>query len=238
MNEIIKVNTDTGDRPTVMGRELHKALEIQTQYSKWFERMCEYGFTENTDFVTIVKNVYRADGTEMPQQQSDHQLTLDMAKEICMIQRTETGRKCRQYFLDMEKQWNSPEAVMGRALKYADNRIKQLERERKELPISAAQVRQLREEITIKAMDLCRSGRLYMKLGETLRADIEATLCVHLHVDSIESISILFFDYALDVCRNCKPDKKHKDLIKSERLLLKEQQSQEEVGIKKASAGI
>lgn len=236
MNEIIKVNTDTADRPTVMGRELHKALEIQTQYSKWFERMCEYGFTENQDFVAISQKRLTAQGNETTY--TDHQLTLDMAKEICMIQRTETGRKCRQYFLDMEKQWNSPEAVMGRALKYADNRIKQLERERKELPISAAQVRQLREEITIKAMDLCRSGRLYMKLGETLRADIEATLCVHLHVDSIESISILFFDYALDVCRNCKPDKKHKDLIKSERLLLKEQQSKEEVGIKKASAGI
>lgn len=228
MNEIIKVNTDTADRPTVMGRELHKALEIKTPYKQWFDRMCEYGFAENTDFLTLHKIVQRADGTEMPKDQTDHQLTLDMAKEICMIQRTETGRKCRQYFLDMEKQWNSPEAVMGRALKYADNRIKQLERERKELPISAAQVRQLREEITIKAMDLCRSGRLYMKLGETLRADIEATLCVHLHVDSIESISILFFDYALDVCRNCKPDKKHKDLIKNERLLLKEQQSKKE----------
>ena len=226
MNEIIKVNTDTAERPTVMGRELHKALEIQTQYSKWFERMCEYGFTENQDFVAISQKRLTAQGNETTY--TDHQLTLDMAKEICMIQRTETGRKCRQYFLDMEKQWNSPEAVMGRALKYADNRIKQLERERKELPISAAQVRQLREEITIKAMDLCRSGRLYMKLGETLRADIEATLCVHLHVDSIESISILFFDYALDVCRNCKPDKKHKDLIKSERLLLKEQQSKKE----------
>ena len=236
MNEIIKVNTDTADRPTVMGRELHKALEIQTRYDTWFNRMCEYGFAENTDFVAIAQKRATAQGNETTY--TDHQLTLDMAKEICMIQRTETGRKCRQYFLDMEKQWNSPEAVMGRALKYADNRIKQLERERKELPISAAQVRQLREEITIKAMDLCRSGRLYMKLGETLRADIEATLCVHLHVDSIESISILFFDYALDVCRNCKPDKKHKDLIKSERLLLKEQQSQEEVGIKKASAGI
>ena len=228
MNEIIKVNTDTADRPTVMGRELHKALEIQTRYNDWFKRMCEYGFAENTDFVTLTQKRVTNNPKNPVTEVTDHQLTLDMAKEICMIQRTETGRKCRQYFLDMEKQWNSPEAVMGRALKYADNRIKQLERERKELPISAAQVRQLREEITIKAMDLCRSGRLYMKLGETLRADIEATLCVHLHVDSIESISILFFDYALDVCRNCKPDKKHKDLIKNERLLLKEQQSKKE----------
>ena len=115
MNELIRINTDNSDRPTVMGRELHEALEIKTPYKKWFDRMCEYGFTENSDFVTMDKNVRRSDGTEMPQTQFDHQITLDMAKEICMIQRSDIGRKCRQYFLDVEKQWNTPEAVMERA---------------------------------------------------------------------------------------------------------------------------
>ena len=107
MNEIIKINNDNNDRPTVMGRELHKALEIKTPYKKWFDRMCEYGFTENSDFVTMDKNVRRADGTEMPQTQFDHQLTLDMAKEICMIQRSEKGKQCRQYFIEVEKRYNS-----------------------------------------------------------------------------------------------------------------------------------
>ncbi len=107
MNDLININYDGSDRPTVMGRELHEALEIQTPYKKWFDRMCEYGFTENLDFVTMDKNVRRADGTEMPQTQFDHQLTLDMAKEICMIQRSEKGKQCRQYFIEVEKRYNS-----------------------------------------------------------------------------------------------------------------------------------
>lgn len=107
MNDLININYDGSDRPTVMGRELHEALEIQTPYKKWFDRMCEYGFTENSDFVTMDKNVRRADGTEMPQTQFDHQLTLDMAKEICMIQRSEKGKQCRQYFIEVEKRYNS-----------------------------------------------------------------------------------------------------------------------------------
>ena len=123
MNDLISINYDGSDRPTVMGRDLHEALEIQTPYKKWFDRMCEYGFAENTDFVTMDKNVRRADGTEMPQKQFNHQLTIDMAKEICMIQRSDIGRKCRQYFIDVERQWNNPEAIMSRALKIADRKL-------------------------------------------------------------------------------------------------------------------
>lgn len=126
MNNLITINTTDNDRPTVMGRELHTALEIKTQYSKWFERMCEYGFSENSDYVTLVKNVYRADGTEMPKQQTDHQLTIDMAKEICMIQRSEKGKQFRQYFIEVEKKWNSPEAVMARALQLANRQLDEI----------------------------------------------------------------------------------------------------------------
>ena len=86
MNELITVNYDNSDRPTVSGRELHEALEIKTPYKQWFDRMCEYGFAENSDYATLHKNVQRADGTEMPKQQTDHQLTINMAKELCMIQ--------------------------------------------------------------------------------------------------------------------------------------------------------
>ena len=115
MNEIISINYES-DNPTISGRELHEALGIKTPYKQWFDRMCEYGFTESKDFLTTHKNVYRADGAEMPQSQTDHQLTLDMAKELCMIQRTDTGRAFRQYFIEIEKSWNDPVLVMGRAL--------------------------------------------------------------------------------------------------------------------------
>ena len=125
MNELISVNYDS-ERPTVLGRELHDMLEVKTPYAKWFSRMCEYGFTDGTDYVTVDKKVLRADGAEMPQTQSEHQLTIPMAKEICMLQRTERGKECRQYFIKIEEQWNSPDAIMQRALQIANARVEKL----------------------------------------------------------------------------------------------------------------
>lgn len=129
MNELIKINYENADRPTVLGRELHEVLEVGTPYNKWFPRMCGYGFVENEDYMTMDKNVLRADGTPMPQIQHDHQLTIEMAKEICMIQRTDKGKQCRHYFLELEKAWNTPEMVMGRALKIAQNQLDSLKGE-------------------------------------------------------------------------------------------------------------
>ncbi|MCI5905317.1 MAG: phage antirepressor KilAC domain-containing protein [Oscillospiraceae bacterium] len=119
MNELIKVNYET-DRPTVMGRELHEALGVETPYTIWFPRMAEYGFIENEDYVTILLD--RSDG-KAGKPRTDHQLTIDMAKEICMIQRSEKGKQFRQYFIEVEKQWNTPEAVMARALQFANNQL-------------------------------------------------------------------------------------------------------------------
>ena len=115
MNELIKINTSNPDRPTVLGRDLHEALGVETPYSKWFSRMAEYGFAEGDDFVTVDKNVLRADGSPMPQIQHDHQLTIPMAKEICMLQRTEKGKECTQYFIKVEEAWNTPEMIVARA---------------------------------------------------------------------------------------------------------------------------
>lgn len=118
MNEIINVNFDNTDRPTVMGRELHKALEIRTAYKDWFPRMCEYGFTEGEDYTPLI--------FEHPQNKqpfTDHQLTISMAKELCMIQRTDRGKQCRQYFIQIEEAWNKPEAVMARALQMANRQL-------------------------------------------------------------------------------------------------------------------
>src|SRR5574344_1164724 len=122
MNELITVNYDeNNDRPTVMGRDLHKALEIKTAYKDWFPRMCEYGFIEGEDFCSFLSE------STGGRPSTDHQLTIEMAKEICMIQRSEIGKKCRQYFIEIEKQWNDPEAIMARALKIANNKIGLLE---------------------------------------------------------------------------------------------------------------
>lgn len=119
MNELIKVNYDS-DRPTVSARDLHEYLEVKTAFKDWFPRMCEYGFTEGIDFCSFLSE---STGGRPAQ---DHQLTIEMAKEICMLQRNEKGRQARQYFINLEKAWNTPEMVMSRALKMAENTIRSL----------------------------------------------------------------------------------------------------------------
>ncbi|MBP3921997.1 MAG: phage antirepressor KilAC domain-containing protein [Ruminiclostridium sp.] len=126
MNDLITINYES-ERPTVSGRELHKALEVKTPYTQWFDRMREYGFTESEDFWTDHKNVIRADGTEMPQFQIEHAITIPMAKELCMLQRNEKGKQFRQYFIKVEEAWNSPEMIMKRALDIANENVKKLQ---------------------------------------------------------------------------------------------------------------
>lgn len=120
MNELIKVTYDN-DRPAVSARDLHDFLEVKTAYKDWFPRMCEYGFTEGEDFCSFLSE---STGGRPAQ---DAVLTIDMAKEICMIQRNEKGKQARQYFLQIEKDWNSPEKVMARALQIAETKLKTLE---------------------------------------------------------------------------------------------------------------
>lgn len=105
------------DTPTVSGRLLHERLEVKTAYKDWFPRMCGYGFTEGVDFCS---NLSESTGGRPA---TDHLLTIDMAKELCMLQRTEQGKAVRRYLLDVEKQWNQPEAVMARALRMSNAKL-------------------------------------------------------------------------------------------------------------------
>lgn len=119
-NEIIRISYNN-EQPTVLGRDLHEALEVKSDYSTWFKRMTEYGFDENKDFVcsTNLGSEHQRGG----QNKIDHQLTIAMAKEICMLQRSEKGKMFRQYFIAVEEQWNTPEAVMARALQFANKQL-------------------------------------------------------------------------------------------------------------------
>ena len=124
MNELqtLSINYDS-EQPTVLGRDLHEALEVNTPYDKWFPRMCEYGFTDGKDYSTFLSD--RIDG-KAGKPRTDHQLTIPMAKEICMLQRTEKGKMFRAYFIQIEEQWNTPEAVMSRALRMANKKLDEL----------------------------------------------------------------------------------------------------------------
>lgn len=120
MSDLIKVNYES-ERPTVMARELHKELEITERFSSWFTRMCSYGFEENEDYVGC-----KEFNTLARQELQDYQITIDMAKEIAMLQRNEKGKAIRKKLIELEKAWNSPEQVMARALQIADKKIEQL----------------------------------------------------------------------------------------------------------------
>lgn len=138
MNEILTLKNDS--RFPIDGRELHAKLGVETRYNDWFKRMCRYGFVENTDYETILKNEYRADGALMPKKSAHHALTISMAKEVCMIQRTEIGRQVRRYLIAVEEAWNSPEQIMARALRMADETIGKLTVQIKHLETDNAQL--------------------------------------------------------------------------------------------------
>ena len=127
MKDLIKIEVNENQEPIVNGRELHEVLGIKTDYKKWFDRMCEYGFTENIDFCTVSQKCPIANGGY--QERFDHAIKLDMAKEIAMIQRNEKGKRVRQYFIQVEKDFNSPEKIMARALKIAEGRLNVLQLE-------------------------------------------------------------------------------------------------------------
>lgn len=133
MNELLKVNYDN-DRITLSARELHEFLEVKTSFKDWFPRMCEYGFNESQDFNPLKNEQVRLEGNrQVKRTVQDYEITLDMAKEIAMIQRSDRGKEVRQYFLELERRWNSPEAVMNRALEYSRKQVKALMEENKEL---------------------------------------------------------------------------------------------------------
>ncbi len=128
--ELLNIRTDEETGETIIsGRELHESLKVKTRYNDWFSRMVDYGFTENVDFIAITQKRVTAQGNETTQ--TDHLLKLDMAKEIAMIQRTPEGKRIRQYLIQVEKAWNSPEKIMERALLIAKNNINRLEIENK-----------------------------------------------------------------------------------------------------------
>lgn len=107
--ELIPVHTNPDGGNVVMGRDLHEFLEVTTPYRKWFPRMVEYGFSEDQDFRTKLSE--SAGGR--PGQ--DHIISLDMAKEVSMIQRTERGKQARQYFIECERRLKQvqPELTPG-----------------------------------------------------------------------------------------------------------------------------
>ena len=122
MNDLIPVNYD-GEKQIVSGRDLHDFLGVSEKYTDWFKRMADYGFSETEDFILVSEKRATNNPKNPLTTVTDHNITIEMAKELAMLQRTEKGKQARQYFIQLEKAWNSPEALMARALKMADVKL-------------------------------------------------------------------------------------------------------------------
>lgn len=167
MNELLKINYEA-EQPTVSARDLHEALEINTRFNDWFSRMAEYGFENGVDFNLLKNEKVRLEGNrEVKRDIMDYQISVDMAKQICMIQRSEKGKLYRQYFIDLEKAWNTPEQVMARALKLADRTIDTLKEDNKKLIEENERMKP--KEIFADAVSASTSSILIGDLAKLLR---------------------------------------------------------------------
>lgn len=122
MNKIINVTLNDSHEPVVSARDLYQALEVTDRFGRWFERMLAYGFEEDVDY--LGREIFH---TQAKKNIQDYILKLDMAKEIAMLQRNEKSKQVRQYFIQVEKDFNSPEKIMARALLMADQKVHKLE---------------------------------------------------------------------------------------------------------------
>lgn len=127
MEQLIKVDFDT---QMVSARDLHEALGIASRFSRWFETNKEL-FVEGEDFYKCTSSTVVNNGAS--RELEDYQITILMAKHLSMMSRTEKGKEIRNYLIDLEKAWNTPEQVMARALKIADKTIDSLKLENKHL---------------------------------------------------------------------------------------------------------
>ena len=121
MNEIIKVNYEK-EQPTVSARDLHEALEVKERFSVWSDRLINYFGIDEMTSVLKPTEVQNNGGVQVRELQ-DYEVSVDTAKHICLISRTEKGRQCRQYLIDLEKAWNTPERIMERALQFANESL-------------------------------------------------------------------------------------------------------------------
>lgn len=133
----------------VEGRSLHEFLQIETPFKKWIDRMLEYGFTEGVDFWTKMS----VSALPYSRPETDYDLTIDMAKELCMIQRTPRGKQARLYFIECEKklkQVNVPSYMIDDQIQRAERWIAE-QRQRQALVVANKQYQQIIGELTPKA---------------------------------------------------------------------------------------
>lgn len=129
MNELIKV-TVKNDQQLVSARELHKCLQLRKQFTDWVKQNFKE-FEDGEDFVFTPRSVNMPNGGTKPIQ--DYALTIDMAKQLCMMSHTQLGRKYRKYFIELERKWNDPQEIVKRGYAILQNENAQLRIENEQM---------------------------------------------------------------------------------------------------------
>ena len=160
MNKIIKINNDN----KVSGRELHGFLDVGERFTDWIKRMIDYGFTEGIDFDSFSE---KSDKPSGGRPSVDYRMSIEMAKEICMIQRTEKGKQARQYFIECERRLKGQEQPVTLEQQMAQGLLaaqKLLDTTRLEL----AQTKQIVNELQPKASyyDLILQSKSVMSVSK------------------------------------------------------------------------
>ena len=173
MNELIKTITRDDGTIAVSGRELHDFLEVDTPYTQWFDRMIDYGFTENTDFKGLSQKSEKPIGGRP---RIDHVMTLDMAKEVAMIQRTDRGKQARQYFIEIDKQAHHDMTGLSPATRAAVAATQALAAQERRLNRVDAKVNAISDIVSISTMDWRRATRdIITKIAHRRGDDYQAT---------------------------------------------------------------
>lgn len=129
--ELIKI-TVKNDQQLVSARDLHKGLEIKKRFSAWVEQNFK-DFEENADFTTVPQGTVVQSGNGTVRKYDDYALTLDMAKQLCMMSHSDLGKRYRRYFIELERKWNDPQEVVKRGYAILQNENARLKIENQEM---------------------------------------------------------------------------------------------------------
>ena len=129
MEELVKIKVEN-DRQLVSARELYKGLGLKIRFSLWVSKNFE-SFEEGQDFTSVSTDTVVNNGARKPIQ--DYLLTIDMAKELCMMSKTKKGKEVRKYFIQVERKWNDPQEVVKRGYAILQNENTRLKLENKRM---------------------------------------------------------------------------------------------------------
>ena len=209
--ELIKVTTNEQGQKLVSGRELHEVLEIKADFTTWLKRMIDYGFQENSDYVLLHKiGEQKGSGGH---NKVDYILTLEMAKHIAMVQRTEIGMKVRNYFIECEKAAHNPYAKLSPELQLLikleqgqtelNQRIGDLENN---MTIDYSQQETLRLAISTRVYQLLGNAKENVKLRAKVYSNLHRFIKKQFSVNSYKNIAVKEFEKARAIITTWMPD--------------------------------